>query len=136
MSKHFIPHHSSCRLLKQSKPKELLYFLNGMFLNSCTIVDTWKHAQLQTLYTHRCSLLCATNVLKKSCVYKSHIYKIETFRNTLKEVSISRVPVLIYFTTHIIIPRNYFFLKNCTLNIISTNFKNRTLKVERSFRNV
>lgn len=71
------------------------------------MVDVWKHAQLQTPYAHRCSSLGATAVLEKSCVYKPQIYKIETFRNALGDVSISRNPVLIYFTTQVIIPRNY-----------------------------
>ena len=40
------------------------------------MVDVWKHAQLQTLYTHRCFSLCTATVLKRSYVYKSHIFKI------------------------------------------------------------
>ena len=37
------------------------------------MVDEWKRAQLQTLYTQRCSLLYATAVLKKA-VYINHTF--------------------------------------------------------------
>lgn len=86
-------------------------------------------------------LTLCSDCLRKA-VYMS-VYKTETFRNALGEISISRNPILIHFYD-----RNNHCQKLSVLKVIcliynkyynkqrelKSNLRNRTLKAEKNFR--